>query len=142
MSVFPPPPPAGGASGPPPPPITSTPAPPPPPPNLTAPSGYVGYSPTPVNAVGLYRIGKLTKAAIALAGASAIVTLLSIVALQAAQDDAQLLLDDSIDVEEFVQRALPYLLTSVMQAVATLAAAIVTIIGMYRIQKTSDRSAG
>ncbi len=135
VSDVPPPPPAGGASGPPPPPLTSTPVPPPPPPNLTAPSGYVGYSPTPVTAVGLYRIGKLTKAAIALAGASAIVTLLSIVALQAAQDDAQLLLDDSIDVEEFVQRALPYLLMSVMQAVATLAAAIVTIIWMYRIAK-------
>jgi len=102
---------------------------------LTAPAGYVGYSSTPINSVGLYRIGKLTKAAIALAATSAIVTLLSILALQAAQNDARLLLDDSIDVEEFVQRALPYLLMSVVQAVATLAAAIVTIIWMYRIAK-------
>ncbi|MEO6652057.1 MAG: DUF4328 domain-containing protein [Ilumatobacteraceae bacterium] len=129
------PPPAAGAGPPPPPPPATTPVPPPPPPNLTAPPGYVGVTPTPIGSAGLYRIGKLTKAAVALTAASAAVTLISIVALQAAQDDAQLLLDDSIDVETFVRRALPYLLMTVLQAVATLAAAIVTMIWMFRIAK-------
>lgn len=109
--------------------------PPPPPANLTAPTGYIGYAATPVGTGGLYRVGKLTKAAIALVGANAIVTLLSIVALRAAQDEARLLLDDTIDVGEFVQRTLPYLLMSVVQGLATLAAAIVTMIWMYRIAK-------
>ena len=84
---------------------------------------------------GLYRISRLSIAAIVLVCVSAAVTLLSIVTIGAAQDDAQALVDDRIDVDEFVQGALPYLLMSLVQAVATLAAAIVTMIWMYRIAK-------
>lgn len=89
-----------------------------------------------MNAVrGLHRIGRLTTASVVLVCVSAAVTLLSILTLGAAQDDAQALLDERIDVDEFVEGALPYLLMSVIQAVATLAAAIVTMIWMYRIAK-------
>ncbi len=118
------------------PPPAGTPVPPPPPTDLTAPPGYVADAPTAINSVGgLYRIGRLSTAAIVLVCVSASVTLLSIVALDAAQDDAQALVDDRIDVEEFVEGALPYLLMSVVQAVATLAAAIVTMIWMFRMAK-------
>ena len=84
---------------------------------------------------GLYRIGRLSTAAIVLVCLSAAVTLLSIVTIGAAQDDAQALVDERIDVQAFVEGALPYLLMSVVQAVVTLAAAIVTMIWMYRIAK-------
>jgi len=63
---------------------------------------------------------------------------MSIVAIwagQTAQSDARAFLDGRITNEQFVERAAPYLLMSVVQAVATGAAAVVTMIWMFRIAR-------
>ncbi len=83
----------------------------------------------------LQRVGTLSTAASALVGVAAAVSLVSIWATRAAEDDARALLDGTITAEEFVENAAPYLLMSVVQAVATVAAAVVTMIWMFRIAR-------
>ena len=60
-------------------------------------------------------------------------SVLSIWAARSARDDAQDLLDRAISAEEFVERAAPYLLMSVVQGIATVATAVLTMIWMFRI---------
>ena len=60
---------------------------------------------------------------------------MSIWASRSARDDAQDLLDGTISTEEFVERAAPYLLMSVVQGVATVATAVITMIWMFRIAR-------
>ncbi len=74
-------------------------------------------------------------ATVALAATSAAVSLITVWASQAAQGDAEALLDDVISTDEFVEGAAPYLLMTTVQAVATLATAVLTIVWMYRIAK-------
>lgn len=88
-----------------------------------------------MGSVPLQRVGKLATAVVALTATSAVVSLITVWASQAAQGDAEALLDGTIDTDEFVERAAPYLLMSTVQAVATLATAVVTMIWMYRIAK-------
>ncbi len=83
----------------------------------------------------LERIGTLANGAMALAGLVAVFAIVSIWAARSAKDDAQALLDDRIDAQQFVERAAPYLLMSVVGAVATAATAVVTMIWMFRIAK-------
>jgi predicted RecA/RadA family phage recombinase len=83
----------------------------------------------------LDRVGKLASAVVALVGVSAAMSIVAIWAGQTAQDDARAVLDGTITNEQFVERAAPYLLMSVVQAVATGAAAVVTMIWMFRIAR-------
>ena len=83
----------------------------------------------------LHRVGKLATATVVLTGGVAALSILSIWASRAARDDARALLDDAISSEQFVERAAPYLLMSVVQGVATLATAVVTMIWMFRIAR-------
>jgi hypothetical protein len=62
-------------------------------------------------------------------------SVLSIWASRSARDDARALLDGAISSEEFVEQAAPYLLMSVVQGVATMATAVVTMIWMFRIAR-------
>jgi len=77
----------------------------------------------------------LATAATALVSVAAAVSIVAIWAARAAEDDARALIDETITAEEFVEQAAPYLLMSVVQAVATGAAAVVTMIWMFRIAK-------
>jgi len=85
--------------------------------------------------VPLQRIGRLATAAVALTAVSAAVSLITVWSSQAAQGDAEALLDDTISTEQFVEGAAPYLLMTTVQGVATLATAVVTIIWMFRMAK-------
>ncbi len=66
---------------------------------------------------------------------TATLALVSIATSRAARDDAQDLVDGTIGAEEFVEQAAPYLLMSVVQGVATIATAVVTMIWMFRIAR-------
>jgi hypothetical protein len=83
----------------------------------------------------LDRVGKLATAATSLVVVAAAVSVVSIWAARSARDDAEAFLDDAITAEQFVQNTAPYLLMSVVQAVATAAAAVVTMMWMFRIAK-------
>lgn len=125
MTALPPPPPSAGSPPPP------APAPPPPPPGLLLRNDPVA----PAEHTTLDRVGKLATAVVALVAVSATMSVVAIWAGETAQDDARALLDDTITAEQFVERAAPYLLMSVVQAVATVAAAVVTMIWMFRLAK-------
>ena len=88
-----------------------------------------------MNSVALERVGRLATATVAFTAVAAAVSIAAIWASQAAQDEAQALLADEITPEQFVQRAAPYLLMTAVQAVATLAAAVLTMIWMFRLAK-------
>jgi len=83
----------------------------------------------------LLRVGKLATATVVLTGGAAAMSVLSIWASRSARDDARALLDGAISSEEFVEQAAPYLLMSVVQGVATVATAVVTMIWMFRIAR-------
>ena len=129
------PPPDTGGTVPNPPTPAPPPPPPPPPPSLMAPPGGATASHGPVGTAALQRVGKLASATVALAGVTAALSVVSIWASRAARDDARDLLDDTITTEEFVERAAPYLLMSVVQAVATATTAVLTMIWMFRIAR-------
>lgn len=119
---------------PPPPEPAGAPPPPPPPPSLLTPPGApTAYAATQPRS--LDRVGKLATATTVLVAVAAAVSIISIWASRSAQDDAQALLDEAITAEEFVEQAAPYLLMSVVQAVATMATAVVTMIWMFRLAK-------
>lgn len=88
-----------------------------------------------MSSVRLERVGRLATAATVLVVIAAALALVGVWASQAAQDDAQALLDGTIDNETFLERAAPYLLMTTVQGVITLATAVVTMIWMYRLAK-------
>lgn len=81
----------------------------------------------------MHRVGGLGRATSILVGIGALLAVASVLAQQSAKSDAELLLADEISTEEFVERTLPYLLTSLLQGIAVLASAVITIIWMYRV---------
>jgi hypothetical protein len=95
----------------------------------------VGGGPSRPIGGSLHRVGKLSTATVVLTGSAAATSLLSIWASRSARDDARALLDDVISTEEFVERAAPYLLMSLVQGIATVATAVVTMIWMFRIAR-------
>jgi hypothetical protein len=86
-----------------------------------------------MGSVSLHRVGGLGRATSILVGIAALLALASVLAQQSAKTDAEALLADEISTEEFVEQTLPYLLTSLLQGVAVLASAVITIIWMYRV---------
>ena len=132
VTYAPPPDPSGTVPNPP---TPAPPPPPPPPPNLMAPPSGSTASHVPVGSGTLHRVGKLATATVALTSVTAALSVVTIWASRAARDDARALLDDTISTEEFVEQAAPYLLMSVVQAVATAATAVLTIIWMFRIAR-------
>lgn len=80
-------------------------------------------------------MGKLSTAAIALAGLVAAASIAALWAAQSTQDDAQALLDGTITPETFVERAAPFVLMGVVQLIGTAATAVVTMIWMSRLAK-------
>jgi heme/copper-type cytochrome/quinol oxidase subunit 2 len=89
----------------------------------------------PAGPSALQRVGKLANATVVLTSITAALSVVSIWASRSATDDAQDLLDGAISTEEFVEQAAPYLLMSVVQAVATAATAVVTMVWMFRIAR-------
>ena len=94
-----------------------------------------GGQPVPTASAVLHRIGRLSTATLALTCTVAALSLVSIWASRAARDDARALLDGTIDTEQFIEGAAPYLLMSVVQGVATVATAVVSMVWMFRIAR-------
>lgn len=118
---------------PPPAPASAASTPPPPPPPIAPPPGRAIHAPNATHATPLQRVGKLATAVTALTAVVAAFTLASIWASEATQSDAEALLTDSITEEEFLERAMPYLLMTAVQFVAITATAVVTMIWMFRV---------
>lgn len=88
-----------------------------------------------MSSVQLERVGRVATAVTVLVSIAAALAVLGVVASQAAQGDAQAFLAGTIDDETFLEQAAPYLLMTTVQAVITLATAVVTIIWMFRLAK-------
>jgi hypothetical protein len=86
-----------------------------------------------MGAVPLKRVGGLAKAAMILVALVAAFGLIGIFSGWAVRDDAEAFLDGEMSRGDFVDAAAPYGLVTVVQGAAVLAAAVVTIIWMYRI---------
>ncbi len=113
------------APQPPPPPVGSTPVPPP--------TDGAGRPLGPQGAVSLSRTAALEKTAIGLVVASAMFAVLSIPAARSVRGEAQAYLDGLIADDDFIEQMAPAALTTVVQGLAVLAAAIVVIVWLYRI---------
>lgn len=88
-----------------------------------------------MNSATLERVGKAATAVTVLLGVTTVLAIVSVWASQAAQSDAEALLDGRIDADTFVERAAPFLLMTTVQGVATVATAVVTMVWMYRLAK-------
>lgn len=118
---------------PPPPPPSATPV-PPPPPNLMAPPGYAGYSPSPMtSAVPLKRVSGLAKGAIALCLASGVLAVLELVVRNASVDEAEAYQAGELSNTDFIEEIAAYALFGFLISVVTVAAAVLTIIWMFRV---------
>lgn len=93
----------------------------------------VGYTPSPMGSVPLRRVGGLGRAAAILVAIVGALGLLGYVSGRATEGDARRFLDGELSRSDFVEAAAPYGLVTAVQGAATLAAAILTIIWMYRI---------
>lgn len=91
--------------------------------------------PAPTTSAALHRVGRLSTATVALTCTVATLSVVTIWASRAARDDASALLDGTIDAEQFIEGAAPYVLLSVVQGVATIATAAVSMVWMFRIAR-------
>jgi len=107
--------------------------PPPPPPNLAPPPGYVPYGTGPTPLTVVKRIKGLSISVAILVGIAGVGALISAAVTPAASDSARDFLDGTISEDEFLESYGPVALTQILQGVATIAAAVVTIIWLYRI---------
>ncbi len=93
----------------------------------------VGYTASLMGAAPLKRVGGLGTAAATLVAVVGALGIVSYVVGRAIEDDARAFLNGTMSQSDFVDSITPYTLLTVVQGVASLAAAILTIIWMYRI---------
>lgn len=99
-----------------------------------APPGYAGYAPSPMtSAVPLKRVGGVAKAAVVLVVLNALLAVLDIVARRASVDEAEAYLAGEVGDTEFVESVAGYALLGLVVGLVTVAAAVVTIIWLYRV---------
>ena len=118
-----------------------TPPPPPPPPNLTPPPGYAAYAPTFGSAVPLRRLGGLRTAIVVLLAVYAVAAAIAIAVLPAMVDAADQFLADEISEDEYLEKLGPFVITSLLTGVATVAIFVLSIIWLFRIV-SNHRSIG
>ena len=116
---------------PPPPPVGSTPLPPPPAPGLIAPRP--GATATTAAVASLKRIGGVQRALVITVIGACVVAVAGLLAGLAATSEAEAFLDAEIDKGALVEAMTPYLLLSFVQSLVVLAAAVLTIVWMFRI---------
>ena len=131
----PPPPPSGSpsAAGAPPPPPSTYQAPPPP--------GYVAYSAGPQPTGNLSRISGLTTTMAVLVGLTAAASLITAITSSTLRDRAQDFLRGELTDDEFLDKVNPVLSIQGIVSFASLAAAVITMIWIYRVaRRTCGRS--
>lgn len=109
------------------------PPPPPPPTGLIAPPGYAGYTPSPFGSVPLKRIKGLSVAVVVLVAAAALLPIASLLARGAIVDDAESYLAGSSSSTDFTEAIIGWMLIGMLAGVAGLAAAVLTMIWMFRV---------
>jgi hypothetical protein len=98
-----------------------------------APPGYAGYTPSPIGRVALKRVGGLARATTILVLATALLSFVDIAVRQTVTDDADRFLAGATDREEFFESIIGYVLVGLVQGLLQIAAAVVTIVWMYRL---------
>ncbi len=98
-----------------------------------APPGYVGYTPTPMGSVPLKRVSGMATASIILCGVVALLSAVELLARNAARDDARRFEAGELSDTEFVEAVAGYALTGVVILLATIAAAVFSIIWLRRV---------
>lgn len=98
-----------------------------------APAGYVGYTPTPMATVPLKRVHGMATASIILCGLVALLSAVELLARSAARDDARRFEAGELNDTEFVEAVAGYALTGVVILLATIAAAVFSIIWLRRV---------
>lgn len=109
------------------------PPPPPPPPDLTAPPGYVPYGTAPGPLTRVSRVGGVSKAAVVLVAIAGIAGAIGGLLAPAAEDAALDFLDGRVSEDDFLESYGPLALSQIVGTIVSLAAAIVSIVWMYRI---------
>lgn len=130
-----PPPPPPGAPG------ATPPPPPPPPPGLTAPAGYVAYNTAPTQGGQLSAIRGTAKWAMILTAVAGVASLASALLSANLASKAQDFLDGRISEDEFLDANAIAPLGQILGGVPLIAAAIFSVIWMYRIA-TNARAIG
>jgi hypothetical protein len=100
---------------------------------LTAPPGYVGYTPTPLGNFPLKRVGALSKAAMILVAVAGLCSLLTYLIGLPLVDDAEAFLRGETSSDDFARTMAPYGVVVLVQGVATIAAVVLVMIWMYRL---------
>lgn len=98
-----------------------------------APPGYAGYQSSPMGSVALKRTRGIERAAVAMVAAAGLLVWLPILVQTTVTDDAEDFLDGRIADDEFLEAITPYALSSLLPTLAVIAAAVLTIIWMYRV---------
>jgi len=100
---------------------------------LVAPAGYAGYTASPFGQVPLKRVRGLSKVAILLVLATALMSFVELLVRQTVTDDAEDYLAGSIDKDEFRRAITGYSIVPVIQSAFQIAALVLTVIWMFRI---------
>jgi hypothetical protein len=109
--------------------------PPPPPPGLSPPPGAVGYQSGPWGAVTLERVGGLAKALTVVLIVNALGQIVTALFLRGQIDNARDLIAERIDDDTFLERQLGFSGVSLLTGGTTLAAAVLTMIWLYRVAR-------
>lgn len=110
-----------------------TPVPPPPPPHLTPPPGYTAYNAAPTPQQQLKRVNGLATATMILTGIAGIGGVVTALATPSATDSATDYLAGRISEDDFLDDYTAFGLTQSIQSLGTVAAAVLTMIWLYRI---------
>jgi hypothetical protein len=98
-----------------------------------APPGYAAYTATPMGSVPLKRVGGVARAASILCLVSAALSVIELLVRSASRDEARDFRDGELSDSEFVEAVAGYALIGFVIGIVTVAAAVVTIIWMYRV---------
>lgn len=107
--------------------------PPPPPANLTPPPGYTAYSAAPTPTQQLRRVRGISTAVMILTGIAGLGAVITTITTPGAADSARDFLDGRISEDQFLDDYTAFGLTQSLQSLGTLAAAVLTMIWLYRV---------
>jgi hypothetical protein len=122
-----------------PPPPPAVPPPPPPPPNLVAPPNYAGYAGGPIGSVPLKRVGGLAKVVMALVALAGLMPLVDLAMRQTVVDEADRYLAGGVSDTDFTEEIIGYVLITTLSGFVTVAAAVLTMIWMFRVARNHRR---
>jgi hypothetical protein len=100
-----------------------------------APPNYAAYAGGPMSSVPLKRVGGVAKATMLLVGLSGLMPLLDLAMRQTVVDEADQYLAGGYTDKEFTDEIVSYVLVTSITGLVTVAAAVLTMIWMFRVAK-------